>query len=71
MYLKSLIRAFALACLVAPLPLLACSGQVHIELEQAGVYALDQAAIVAAQPALADCDAARLAEKAAKNRCGK
>ncbi len=60
MYLKSLIRAFALACLVAPLPLLACSGQVHIELEQAGVYALDQAAIVAAQPALADCDAAAL-----------
>lgn len=50
-----LVRALALLPLAAPLPLMACSGQLHIELEHAGIYALDHAAIVAAQPALADC----------------
>lgn len=34
---------------------LACTGSVHIEIEHAGVYALDQARIVAAAPGLADC----------------
>jgi len=51
----SVLRAFALAALALPLPALACSGQLRIELEHAGVYALDHAAIVAAQPGLADC----------------
>lgn len=50
---------FVLACF-APLPAWACSGALHIELESDGVYALDQAAIVAAQPGLADCGADRL-----------
>ena len=36
---------------------LACSGRLHIEIKQAGVYALDQAAIAAAQPLLSDCKA--------------
>src|SRR5260221_2653275 len=36
---------------------LACSGRVHVEIAESGVYALDYAAIVAAQPALADCRA--------------
>ncbi|WP_300621436.1 C25 family cysteine peptidase [Dokdonella sp.] len=55
------IRAFALTLMAAaPLPALACSGRVHIELEHAGVYALDHAAIVAAQPGLADCAADEL-----------
>ncbi|MEO5561055.1 MAG: hypothetical protein ABIO49_14060, partial [Dokdonella sp.] len=60
MPLTFLVRAFALLLFATPLPLLACSGQLHIELEHAGVYALDHAAIVAAQPALADCAAADL-----------
>ncbi|MEO5626500.1 MAG: C25 family cysteine peptidase [Dokdonella sp.] len=60
MPLTFLVRAFALLLFVAPLPLLACTGQLHIELEHAGVYALDHAAIAAAQPALADCTAADL-----------
>ena len=41
----------ALSCSAA----LACTGSVHIEIEQAGVYALDQAGIVAVAPGLADC----------------
>ena len=43
---------------LAALPLgtaFACSGGLHIELEHAGVYALDYASIVKAEPALADC----------------
>ena len=60
MPLKRLLRASALLCLLLPPPLLACSGQLHVELERAGVYALDHAAIVAAQPGLADCAAADL-----------
>ncbi|WP_150132248.1 C25 family cysteine peptidase [Dokdonella koreensis] len=35
----------------------ACSGRAHIEVMQSGVYALDHAALVAAQPGLADCAA--------------
>ena len=50
-----LISAFALVLFALPLPLLACSGRLHIELEDAGVYSLDHAAIVAAQPTLGDC----------------
>lgn len=36
---------------------LACSGRAHVEIAESGVYALDYAAIVGAQPALADCRA--------------
>ena len=57
MSLNFLIRALAAVLVAAPLPVLACSGRLHIELEHAGVYALDHAAIVAAQPGLADCAA--------------
>ncbi|HEY0232230.1 MAG TPA: C25 family cysteine peptidase, partial [Dokdonella sp.] len=60
MPLKNLLRASALVLFASPLPLLACSGRLHIELEQAGVYTLDHAAIVAAQPGLADCAASDL-----------
>lgn len=60
MPLKFLAGAVALFCLAAPLPALACEGQLHIELAEAGIYALDHAAIVAAQPGLADCAAERL-----------
>ncbi|MEP6485261.1 MAG: C25 family cysteine peptidase [Rudaea sp.] len=35
----------------------ACSGQVHVDIKEAGVYALDYSAITAAQPALNDCKA--------------
>ncbi|MEP7042862.1 MAG: C25 family cysteine peptidase [Dokdonella sp.] len=55
MSLKTLFRASALVLFASPLPVLACSGRLHIELEQAGVYTLDHAAIVAAQPGLTDC----------------
>jgi hypothetical protein len=33
----------------------ACTGRLHIEVQDAGVYALDYAGIVAQQPGLADC----------------
>ena len=51
------LRACALTLLASPVAALACSGELHIELEHAGVYALDHAAIAAAQPGLADCRA--------------
>ncbi|GAA0712810.1 C25 family cysteine peptidase [Dokdonella soli] len=57
---RPLIRALALVLIVAPLQVLACSGELHIELEHAGVYTLDHAAIAAAQPGLADCAASDL-----------
>lgn len=58
---RILARVCALALLASPVAALACSGELHIELEQAGVYALDHAAIAAAQPGLADCRADELA----------
>lgn len=42
------------AVLSAP-AVLACSGAAHIEIEQAGVYALDHASLAKAVPQLADC----------------
>lgn len=45
----------ALLLLAAAPSIWACSGRLHIELVDAGVYALDHAAVVAAQPGLADC----------------
>lgn len=47
--------AAAVLALVVPVESLACSGSAHIELRESGVYALDQAALAAAQPGLADC----------------
>ena len=49
--------ALALALALAAPVASACSGRLHIELEHAGVYALDHTTIVAAQPGLADCAA--------------
>ncbi len=54
------LRAILGALLLAPLTVFACSGRVHIEVKDSGVYSLDYAAIVAAQPRLADCRAAEL-----------
>lgn len=54
--------AFAVtAALAFPSIGLACSGSLRIELRQEGVYALDHAAIAAAQPTLADCRSDELA----------
>jgi len=50
-------RATALILFVSSRAAFACSGELHIELEHAGVYALDHTTIVAAQPGLADCAA--------------
>lgn len=55
MPLKFLAGFLLLAALALPASAIACSGRVHIELEHGGVYALDHAAIAAAQPGLADC----------------
>ncbi|HET7777888.1 MAG TPA: C25 family cysteine peptidase [Rudaea sp.] len=49
------ISCAALIALAVPMYAQACAGSVHIELREPGVYALDQAAIVAAQPGLGDC----------------
>ena len=54
------LRAIALALFALPLPALACEGRVHVEIDDDGVYTLDHAAIVAAQPGLADCKADEL-----------
>ena len=48
------------AMLSVSLPALACSGRLHIELSESGVYALDYATVVAQQPGLADCTSASL-----------
>ena len=39
---------------------MACSGRVHIEVKDSGVYALDYGAIVATQPGLKDCPSSDL-----------
>ena len=46
---KAYVRALALSLFASPVAALACSGQLHIEIEEAGVYALDHAAIDAEQ----------------------
>jgi hypothetical protein len=51
----------AIPALVVPIASLACSGSAHIELREAGVYALDQEDIVVAQPRLGDCRSDELA----------
>jgi hypothetical protein len=55
------LRAVLGALLLAPLTALACGGRVHVEVKDSGVYVLDYATIVAAQPGLADCRADELA----------
>jgi len=59
--IRSLIRpAVALAgalLLSAAVDASACSGRAHIEIKDSGVYAIDYAALIAAQPSLADCRA--------------
>jgi len=57
MHINRFASAALLSLIAATIPSLsrACSGSVHIELEDEGVYTLDRAAIVGAQPALADC----------------
>jgi hypothetical protein len=51
---------FAVA-IALPAAALACSGGLHIEVQEAGVYALDYAAVVAHQPGLGDCRSDALA----------
>ncbi|HEY6943053.1 C25 family cysteine peptidase [Dokdonella sp.] len=60
MSIRSIPRALAPFVALVPLFASACEGELHIELEHAGVYSLDHAAIVAAQPGLADCAADEL-----------
>src|SRR3569623_738941 len=51
-----MIRPLSVLFLAACAPAaFACSGSLHIELAEAGVYALDQGAIASAQPTLQDC----------------
>ena len=53
-----------LLCAVAgasPMAATACSGGLHVEVQESGVYALDYAAIVAQQPGLSDCRSDALA----------
>jgi len=54
---------FAMLLLAAALPTgaHACSGRLHIEVQESGVYALDYASIVAQQPGLGDCRSESLA----------
>ncbi len=59
-FLSSALRAFASVLFALPLSAFACDGRLHIDVDDDGVYALDHAAIVAAQPSLADCKADEL-----------
>ena len=59
-FLPGALRALALCLFALPLPVLACEGRLHVEVDDDGVYALDHAAVVAAQPGLADCKADEL-----------
>jgi len=56
---RRVLPLFAFA-LFASRAVLACSGRAHVEIAESGVYSLDYAAIVAAQPQLKDCRAADL-----------
>ncbi|MDE2256851.1 MAG: hypothetical protein KGK05_03695, partial [Xanthomonadaceae bacterium] len=60
-FIKRRLRGMVCLLLLAPLSALACSGRAHIEVRDSGVYALDYAAIVAAQPGLSDCRADEIA----------
>ena len=51
----------ALAFALSAFDSFACSGRVHIEVQDAGVYVLDYAQIVAQQPGLGDCRSDTLA----------
>ena len=53
-------RLAGLALAALSLPVLACEGRLHIELQQTGVYAVDYESIVAQQPGLKDCSADQL-----------
>jgi hypothetical protein len=55
--IRPLSAFFLAACAPAAF---ACSGSLHIELAEAGVYTLDQGVIAAAQPTLQDCRSADL-----------
>ena len=50
----------SLLALLAPGVCAACSGRLHIEVQDTGVYALDYAQIVAQQPSMKDCASADL-----------
>ncbi len=50
------ITVFALLCMTTTMPALACSGRLHLETGPTGVYSLEFAAAIAAQPGLVDCD---------------
>lgn len=58
--IKRCLRGIVSVLLLAPVSALACAGRVHVEVKDSGVYALDYAAIVAAQPSLGDCRADEL-----------
>jgi hypothetical protein len=62
MYLRRLVATIACASAAFSLPSIshACSGSLHVELREAGVYTLDHAAIVAAEPGLDGCASADL-----------
>ena len=55
------LRSGMLLVALLPLHALACSGRLHIEVPDSGVYALDYASIVAQQPGLKDCASDTLA----------
>lgn len=61
MSVRIALSGVALAAVLAPSLALACSGALHIEIEEAGVYALDHEAILASQPGLAGCPLEHLA----------
>lgn len=58
---NALLRSAVLATSLLSSYAFACSGSLHIEIEQSGVYSLDHAAIVAKQPLLSDCSIDELA----------
>jgi hypothetical protein len=60
-HVARLLLLIPISILFAPLAAYACSGSLHVELRDAGVYALDYADVAARQPELADCMSSQLA----------
>jgi hypothetical protein len=60
-YATRLLRLIPLSILLASQAVQACSGSLHVEIRDAGVFALDYSEIVAQQPQLADCMSNQLA----------
>ncbi len=57
LFIRAAVAVAGVALSSAAFDAAACSGRAHIEIKDSGVYTLDYASLIAAQPSLADCRA--------------